>query len=155
MSDYDFDDGPPYPFEGEDDFDDDLELLMALRTIRDNPPKEKPGWGDGRVSEWEDYDYLYAVEIVSQGLREHPEIIGRLLKASERERAVFIGRRLAGKLREDLRRNPTKGEIIRELEKDWPEAREAISKSDPIPESTATRYFKACRLSHLDQDRGW
>ena len=129
-------------------YDDEWQVMDSLRAIRDYPPKLIG-------KEWENYDpWMYHVLIVCKALKERPDLIAKGCNPTARDRAVYLGRRIAATLHEELGRHPTKGDVIRRLEKDWPEEREAISKSDPIPKSTATRYFEDCRLSHLEQDRG-
>jgi hypothetical protein len=134
--------------------EDEFDVLTALLVIRNGPPKRKEPDKDGWI-EFEPYDNLHAVETISRAMKECPDLVARMVALKPYDRAVLTGRSVALLLRNKLGREPTKGEIIREMEGHYPEERRAISKSDPIPTSTATRYFKACRLSHLDQDRSW
>jgi hypothetical protein len=134
--------------------EDEFDVLSALLVIRSKPPKRKKPDKDGWI-EFEPYDALYAVETLSRALKECPELVARMVRISPYDRAVLTGRSVAARIRNELGREPTKGELIRELEENYPEERKAISEQDPIPSTTATRYFKACRLSHLEQDRGW
>ena len=130
------------------------DVRIALLAIQHNPPKWKGPDEDG-VGEFEPYDALSEVEILSEALGRDPALVARMASLSDYDHALLVGRMLVAKIREEKGRDPTKGELMIRLEQDYPDARKAISKSDPIPSTTATRYFEKARLSHLEQDRGW
>ncbi len=130
------------------------DVRAALVIIKCNRPRWKGPDEDG-VGEFEPYDSLHAVETLSEALNEWPEVVARMANLSDPDHAVLAGQRVHLLLRNELGREPTKGELMSRLEQDFPEDRKVISPNDPIPPATLTRYLKKCRLSHLEQDRGW